>query len=183
MAFRWWSWIGDRKEKKLVKLSPTISTHRSQQSQTHYHCNPPKPAKPMKPTITNLTISTIFTYPPNHKQAPRNHKPGNNQQTTTKKPKNFNKIYILTKPQTQKWPRNHDPSPTTTNLQLKEMRTVATTSIHPPIVIWITTTQSLHTNLPSWFEAQKLICHNDLPPPTRPPIQLHHWNHNDLKKT
>ena len=105
---------------------------------------------------------------------PRNHKPWNDQQTTTKKPKNFNKIYTPTEPQTQKRPRNHDLSPTTTNLRLKEMRKVAAASIHPPIAIWITATQSLHTDLPSWFEAQKPICHHQ----TRPPIQLHHQNVN-----
>ena len=170
VAFRWWSWIGDKKEKKLVKLSPTISTHRSEQSQTHCHYNQPKPAKPLKPKITNLKISTIFTYPPNHKQAPRNHKPGNDQQTTTKKPKNFNKIYIPIEPQTQIRPRNHNPSPTTTNLRLKEMRTVAVVSIHPPIAIWITATQSLHTDLPPPNPAT-----DSTPPPKREP-RNHRFN-------
>ena len=100
-----------KKKKKWVKLNLTISTHQSQQSQTHCHYNPPKPAKPPKPTITNLKISTIFTYSLNHKQAPRNHKPGNDQQQPPRNPKISTKFT---------YPPNHKPrndQETTTQVQ------------------------------------------------------------------
>ena len=159
-------WLKKKKEKKWVKLSLTISTHRSQQSQTHCHCNPPKPAitnpLPLQPTKASKATEANNHKPKNFNNIYIPAEPQTSIEkpqtwkrptTTTKKPKNFNKIYIPTKPQTQKWPRNHNPSPTTTNLRLKEMRTVVAASIHPPIAIWIMATQSLHIDLPSWFEA------------------------------